>query len=347
MDDSVRPVRRCIDRREPEANVRDMLELLNSDALDSVILPVFAAQNLSKIPSVAPHHVDSSQLLRCLKEMQAELCESRQQWSSLRTTLDEVRNDRDGLKSALDKLSAEMSATRCDVVSAKHEISSLSGVVNRMQSSTSRSYSDVTDSRPVSAMQAYSVQPKVSQVSTDSTVRCEGSTNTAFNTEAPVSKQASSMKPSCSSSVKDTQENSSNSVSKEPVAVGHDGFTVVKPRGRRPGVTGIGSKPPALCKLQVRTVVPVKRVKIFVSRFDAKTTCSDIQDFVGESFSCSCSVEELKTKHDSYASFLVSLDFHVGTYEEAWKKALDSDSWPRGIFYRRYFVKRSGGSENK
>ena len=54
MDNSIRPVRRCTDRLEPKPNVKDMLELLNSYALDSAILPVFAAKNLSKIPSVAP-----------------------------------------------------------------------------------------------------------------------------------------------------------------------------------------------------------------------------------------------------------------------------------------------------
>ena len=174
-----------------------------------------------------------------------------------------------------------------------------------MQSSTTRSYSDVIDSRPVSAMQAYSLQPKLSQVSTASNVRCGGSTNVALNSEAPVSKPASSMKQSCSSLVKDAQETSSNSVSQEPAAVVQDGFIAVKPRGRRPVVAGIRSKPPTLCKLHACTVIPVKGVKIFASRLDTKTTCSNIQDFVGESFSCSCSVEELETKHDSYASFLV------------------------------------------
>ena len=44
MDDSVRPVRRWVDRRELEANFIDMLELLNSDALDQCFSNFFSSR---------------------------------------------------------------------------------------------------------------------------------------------------------------------------------------------------------------------------------------------------------------------------------------------------------------
>ena len=77
-----------------------------------------------------------------------------------------------------------------------------------------------------------------------------------------------------------------------------------------------------------------KPTEIFATRFQTDITESDIKSYITSEFSDaeSISIEKLKTKYSTYFSFKTSI---IGV---SLKDALNKESWPEGIFVKRFYA---------
>ena len=112
------PAERCVNHRDSEKNIEDIVNVLNSDKLDDTVLPVFAVSDLSRIPSVAPFHVDSSQIISIMRQLQTALNTSQVETVDLRK---DVKSLRDELRE-FSTLRSELDATRLELARLKSTV---------------------------------------------------------------------------------------------------------------------------------------------------------------------------------------------------------------------------------
>ena len=87
----------------------------------------------------------------------------------------------------------------------------------------------------------------------------------------------------------------------------------------------------------------VRRANLFVSRFLPDTRADDVKTMVTELFpKCqSVSVEQLKTKYDTYASFCITVYASRSSFDDLLTDIYNADIWPDGLLIRRYFSNNS------
>ena len=104
-------------------------------------------------------------------------------------------------------------------------------------------------------------------------------------------------------------------------------FTLVsnRRRGRRPVV--VGSKDGT----NLRSVIQVKNVRVFISRLEANISIATIKEYVDNMIGDECKVERLKTKYDSYSSFLVTCGLR---YKDT---VMNPEEWQVGVLIRPFF----------
>ena len=105
------PAERCVSNRNSEKDVEDIVKLLNSDKLDESCLSVFAVSDLSRIPSVLPFHMDSSQMMSTMRHLQAALLEAKAESSSLRDELSAIKASLGEVTS----MKAQLQETRAEI----------------------------------------------------------------------------------------------------------------------------------------------------------------------------------------------------------------------------------------
>ena len=106
-----------------------------------------------------------------------------------------------------------------------------------------------------------------------------------------------------------------------------DGFTVVK-RKRT------ATKPKAVIGTKCATTLKAKAGRftaVFVSRLDPDTTEDDMERYVRETHNLKSTCSQLRSKHDSYASFKVEV------FCQNLSDFYSPDKWPAGIYLRRFF----------
>jgi len=108
----------------------------------------------------------------------------------------------------------------------------------------------------------------------------------------------------------------------------------------------IGTKPDS----KIKTVTTRKSVNVFLSRLSPDTAEPDVitatseilqQSSVDASlFKVEC--KQLTSKHSSYASYHVSVTVNCDVFDKSIDVLMSTESWPKGVLVRRYFIKKNG-----
>lgn len=123
---------------------------------------------------------------------------------------------------------------------------------------------------------------------------------------------------------------SEDSTSVEP----EDGFTPVLRRKKRKPLIGTSNKTSSIKATSHR-----KLLTVFVSRLEPNTCEDDIKNYVRNNLKLETSqIEKLKTKFNTYASFAVKV------YVTNPSVIFDTDSWPEGVYVRKFYSKTSEGA---
>jgi len=115
-------------------------------------------------------------------------------------------------------------------------------------------------------------------------------------------------------------------------------------KSRAKVVVGNSSNP----KLKViKSVMTTRKVDIFVSRLHPLTTCSELNDCVNSANSDitihGIACNKLRSKfEDLYSSFHVEITVDSADLSRAVDLYMSADSWPVGIFIKRYFKRKDG-----
>jgi len=104
------------------------------------------------------------------------------------------------------------------------------------------------------------------------------------------------------------------------------------------------------CKL--KSVVTYRPVDLFVSRLHPATACTELCECV-ETISIASKLstvdvkcEKLKPKYEGlYASFHVSLRVDTADFGHATDVLMNAESWPHGVFVKRYFKPKHNETE--
>ena len=88
----------------------------------------------------------------------------------------------------------------------------------------------------------------------------------------------------------------------------------------------------------LRTVNQVKKLNVFVTRFEADLPTDDLKLFVSDLINDEFSLERLPTKFPDYSSFLVTCD------DRHRQVIMNPDEWPEGVLIRRYYGRPQNGS---
>ena len=96
----------------------------------------------------------------------------------------------------------------------------------------------------------------------------------------------------------------------------------------------------------VKAVHTVRTINVFVSRLHPMTTVSEVKDCVNEIKSDSLPVHDvqcvkLKARYEHlYSSFQVQIHVSSSDMKRALELYMANESWPNGVFVRRYFPKK-------
>ncbi|XP_070547424.1 uncharacterized protein [Ptychodera flava] len=106
-------------------------------------------------------------------------------------------------------------------------------------------------------------------------------------------------------------------------------FILVQRRKRKRKQPVIGTAPNTAAGLQ--GVRPRRLCTVFVSRLHPTTPSEDVERYAADKFGVSVKCTKLKTKYDTYASFMVELsDVDI-------RAALDPLNWPQDTLVRKYY----------
>ena len=308
---------RCVNHRDAEKNVEDIINLLNSDKIDTGNMPVFAVADLSKLPSVLPYHVDSAQMLSIMRQLQSSLAASQAEMSAMRSEVLAVRQE---LK--------VVPSLRSELHEAKSELTKLTAKLADLplREPPSREPSDVITS--VLAESSSKPSSESSKTLNDNELSATAANYAgALGTNSVTSDVA--RKPSAGGHrvklvVKDAKSESDSTRS--------DNLQWQVAKRRKPSVR-LGTKPAD----RVHAVKSRRSVSIFASRISPDVSVNDVTALVKESFTSVDSVVKLTSRFETYASFKIVLSFEGLTFKQAMENALCETKWPEGILVRRFF----------
>lgn len=349
------PSIRLVKKHKAEDNVSDMISLFcNKDLLDDVSLPIFAAQDLSKLPSVAPFHVDSSQMLTAMRKLQVELNEVNSFVANSKNLEKELKS----LKSEI----ASIASLKAQFDGFRSELDCISSTCNMMHvQSESRFHSETTNSKsavvPETMLRVHLPSPVAPETRCPPTSQVVDSNpvETSINPNAPVVSRPAPIsylgnatrgpgpavspersRPESATPAHTDRTSSSDRFqqrSEEPDASASEGeWQKVKVKPRRFGIN-IGARSGA----RLRCIAPKpKHLAVFVSRLTPETTERDMLDFVREAIDKNAHVTVLKTRYASYKSFKVVFTADSSSA----RRVLSPQLWPEGALVRRFFERR-------
>jgi len=298
-----------------------------------VQFPAFFAANLSRLPPVDIKHCDTSAILLELQGLRAEvrdIAKLQAEVTSLRAETQSLRSDLSYLHSLVHDRSSELQGLTEDVndlLKLKTELKSELSTCQLEIAKASTCYSGIAKLNM--DMQRLSVQ--VAELSKlDSSVSAPPVPGNGLNTRL-------------TSSLPVAVPRSVASVVSEAARTG----ALQQQTLRRPQKVAIGTSQSQRDKLQPAKMM--KPVNVFVSRLNPDTQCEKIIacvcDAVKEAMNISLSppnirCEKLKTKYDTYASFLVTVLAEGAVKEDIISLLMSGDAWPEGILVRKYYYNR-------
>lgn len=320
------PSARPVKRHKPEDNVEDIISLLDNKLLiDDCSLPVFAAADLSKIPSVAPMHIDTLQVLGCMRKLQGELNSHRDCAASIRSELCSWKED------------LKQIAAPTDSLELQQELRDLKKAVKSLQFTH-----EITYAETAKAERVISSMPRNVRTASESDVDERRKTSAKSTNRAPAKAAQNFTKVAATPGT----SNQATSVHKQLQGADYQvADAVSKPNtdwqtvGPRKKVScSIGSR--SGCRLKCVSP-PTRRTDLFISRLHPKTTIVDVNDFIKDALSCEADIIKLNTKFDSYASFKVSLIQDAIRGKDVFSPLL----WPEGCLVRKFFAKRTDSTK--
>jgi len=121
--------------------------------------------------------------------------------------------------------------------------------------------------------------------------------------------------------------------------------TVVRKKSTK-SVVGVSSS-----KKEVKAVQTVRSVDVFVSRLHPQTKPTELEaclrssDYNFKVHDIVCT--QLQSKHaDLYSSFYVSIKVNSTDLKHAAKVFMSAESWPCGVFVKRYFIRKHESSQS-
>lgn len=311
-------------RRNDEENIADMIKLMNSSAfLDNRDLPVFAAMDLSKLPSIQPFHVDTLQMVNTIKSHQGDILQNN---DLLKAVCEELMSIRKSL--------AEVSSIREQLVSTQSELKSTVSELREMREKvdllSKSGGSEVCTGRtnPTTKALSYAAAAKakkpVKQLQQELSIASASRSNPELHVCAALNAMSQGGKRGNVTEVRSQDKKFANMEKSD------GDWTTVR---RKRSTPIIGNK--WACKLA--SVAPKRSVTLFVSRCMPDTKEEDLKSFLASTFRARVEVLKLKTKFDTYASFKVTLVFSDLSLDAALCMAADPANWPEGLLVRRFF----------
>jgi hypothetical protein len=261
----------------------------------NVLLPVFKAVDLSRLPPIGVDHIDLSALLQELTSLRAEVRAA----VSIRAELTEIHS---WLKDMPWSNSTGSSNTECQT----------SAPVSASVTSA------VCDDRTVIATEATSAatEPAPPAASTAAGTTAVTPRGISFSTMASQLRDAGGI------------------------------VSLVEPRKKSQRKPIIGA---ATTNTRVKAVSTVRSVNLFMSRVHPSTTDRDIIDSVlsgqGELDILDVKVTQLTSRHeDLYSSYHIEILVKADQLKRAIESYMSAQAWPTGVFIRRFFKPKNGGS---
>lgn len=130
--------------------------------------------------------------------------------------------------------------------------------------------------------------------------------------------------------------------------LGQDGTAFKKLKQRKPSKVTVGV---SQRNKHVQSILTTRNVDIFVSRLHPATSCSELIDCV-RSVQTDVILQDVKCDKlqsrytDLYASFHVSITVDSAYLRQAVDLFMAAESWPNGVFVKRYFFKHNNGNEH-
>ena len=269
----------------------DMVKLIHE--IDDEDLPCFAAKDLSRLPAIDTTHVDVSILMTELKSLRREIAQLKD------TTL---RSEMSNLASEVHLIRQEMSDMKSSIENIqKGEASD----ATRQQVENSGAPTAAVEKLPIS----HTSPDKDRQ-------RHRISYAGVVNSHVP------------RADISKTRHSERHSEIQSKNREGE--FTLVSRRSKRRPQPIIGT-----AKLDegaaIKSVRPNPPFKFFITRFAPDTTPDDVTRYINGCCQVNVKCEQLKTKFDSYSSFLVE------TTRESAVKVRNPAIWPDGILIRRFY----------
>ena len=295
-----------------------------------VILPVFYAVNISRLPAAGIDHVDVAALFQ-------ELTMLRNEVRSI-ATLRPASSDVTAIMQELIALRSEVqsfSVIRSELFELKNDVKSLQAAHSMLKADLCFMKADTKSSSTTNEF--------VQVLKTGSVIS---------NIELPVTTDSAGDGVSWSHIVQnDTGVASIGSVSQpdNKASVDHEkSRSSPKQPRRQKAVYGRASNDG---HLNLKSVDACRSAHLFVSRVNTATIADDVIASVRSSLmkasGGSLDIREIKcdslpTKFDSYSSFHVAVTVSHSRMSDVLTILNSADSWPCGVLVRRYFVNRNG-----
>lgn len=318
------------DRDKNKKCVSDLLKL----CLDPTCqLPCFYAMEITRLPPVGVDHIDVSALLQ-------EITSLRQEIRSIAL----VRSDLDAMSSNLTDLRREMDSFNTSLLSLHQEVQGISQVGNSLpdlRAEVDELRGSVIELRREVQIVKSAQSETVQSTPLGPVVDCQPNTNciSADLHFPPLSTKRSVDYAACARMVPD-RTTTERSVQSHPPDRSRQNSRVKPVVGRNNHLSALK---PATARQS--------NIHVFVSRLSTETKAEVVEESVraallsasgGSIDSPSIQCEPLRTKHDSYLSFHVSVAVDSATKDGTIAILNSADNWPAGVLVRRYYVNRNG-----
>ncbi|XP_006822338.1 uncharacterized protein LOC100369837 [Saccoglossus kowalevskii] len=292
---------RYIKRQGPNKrsnNILDVVKLVHETDFED--LPSFVAKDLSKLPPIDITHVDISAVMKEMTALRRDMTELKDQGMFRSASSCEILQDVQNLRQEIDDLKNGLKESRMEL---------------NCMTDTANAVPMATDCLPSPSGHKTS---KVSCNAEPTLQHSSPSVTYAGIVSSHTSHEMNERKPAHGKfNMKLRDKNS-------------DGFTTVNRKRKNQRGPRVGTADPDRdCAIKVVHYNPPFRA--FITRLSPLTSTEDIQSFVKKSLNVQVNCEKLKTKFDTYSSFLIE------TTREFSGQIMDPTVWPTGILIRKYY----------
>lgn len=321
------PMHKCSDKAKAKKTVSDLLKIIIDPV---VILPVFYAVNISRLPAAGIDHVDVAALFQELTMLRNEV----RSFATLRP----ASSDDTAIMQELIALRSEVqsfSVIRSELFELKNDVRSLQATQSMFKADLCLLKADTksssTSNEPVQVLKTGSDVSHIEQPVTTVNAGDGVSWSRIVQSERGVASTGSVSQPDNNASTDHKKSQSSP-----------------KQQRRQKAVYGRASNDD---HLNLKSVDACRSAHLFVSRVNTATIADDVIASVRSSLmkasGGSLDIREIKcdslpTKFNSYNSFHVAVTVKHSSMSDVLTILNSADSWPCGVLVRRYFVNRNG-----